>query len=396
MESADATEYFDGVVVVGAGPVGMTAALVLEQQGVPVLVLEAGDTLSTQSRASTFHAPTLDMLQEVGVAQELVSRGLVADTYQLRDRDGVIVELEYSVLQDDTGFPFRLQCEQRQLTDIALGVLRSRGVEVRFGYHAESASNLGDEVVVEFAGAKRPIRSQWAIGADGAHSVLRRSMGVAFEGRTYPERYLVITTSFPFETVIPDLCYVNYIIDPVQWYALLKNPAGWRPLFPVPLDADDDEVTSPANIKEHLERLAPKYEVPVEHVTLYRIHRRVADRFRDGRVLLVGDAAHVNNPLGGMGMNSGIHDAYFAGKALGDLWHGRRETSALDEWADRRRRVAVEYVGADTDRNWKNIRETDKRARERQYREWKQAASSRAEMRKFLLRTSMLESLRHG
>lgn len=394
MGSSDATEFFDGVVVAGAGPVGMTAALVLQQQGVPVLVLESGDSLSTESRASTFHAPTLDMLEEVAVARELVARGLVADTYQLRNRDGIVVELDYSVLKDDTGFPFRLQCEQRHLTDIALGVLRSRGVEVRFGYHAESVDDRGEDVVVGFAGRHGPIRCRWVIGADGAASAMRRSLGMSFEGHTYPDRYLVLTTSFQFETVIPDLCYVNYVIDPVEWYVLLKNPAGWRPLFPVPFDAADEDVTSTENIKEHLERVAPGVEVPVEHVTLYRIHQRVADHFREGRVLLVGDAAHVNNPLGGMGMNSGIHDAYFAGKVLGDIWHGRRGIEAADDWADRRRRIAVEYVGADTERNWQNIRQADEAARKRQFREWREAGSSREQMRKFLLRTSMLESLR--
>lgn len=394
MESTQAAEYFDGVVIVGAGPVGMTAALVLEHEGVPVLVLESGEALSTESRASTFHAPTLDMLDEVGVAEELISRGLVAERYQLRDRDGIIVELDHAVLRDDTSFPFRLQCEQRHLTDIARRVLDARGVQLRFGYHAQSAQNDGGEALVGFAGGKRSIRAPWVIAADGAHSALRRSLGVSFEGRTYPDRYLVITTSFPFETVMPDLCYVNYVMDPVQWHVLLKNPAGWRPLFPVPFDADDDEVTSPAYIKAHLDRLAPGVDVPVEHVTLYRIHQRVADRFREGRVLLVGDAAHVNNPLGGMGMNSGIHDAFLVAKLLSEHWQGG-DVAAFDQWAERRRRVAVEYVGADTDRNWKSLREADEQTRARQYRDWKQAASGPEEMRKFLLRTSMIESLRH-
>src|SRR5262245_6831097 len=170
-------------------------ALTLSSAGLPVTVLEAGENLSTESRASTFHPPTLEMLDRLGVAEELIDRGLIARTYQIRDRrEGVVAELDFSVLAEDTAFPFRLQCEQWHLTDILLRRLRADdNVRVLFGSPVSGVHETDRTVTVKVGGERpREIATSWLVGADGAHSEVRRSLGLSFEGITYPERYLVI------------------------------------------------------------------------------------------------------------------------------------------------------------------------------------------------------------
>src|SRR4051794_30645852 len=239
-------EEVDGVIIAGAGPVGMTAALVLARAGVPVVVLEAGDGLSAESRASTFHPPTMEMLDSLGVADELLEVGLKAPRFQHRDRtQGVVAEFDLGVLAGDTKFPFRLQCEQSVLTPIALRHLEAEpNASVRFG-HRVTGVRTGDgfaEVDVETAEGPRQLRARWVIGCDGAHSAVRGSLNLGFEGVTYPNRYLVVTTDLDLLEVIPDMAYVNYISDPQEWFVLLRTHQEWRALFPVGVDEPDDQL----------------------------------------------------------------------------------------------------------------------------------------------------------
>jgi 3-(3-hydroxy-phenyl)propionate hydroxylase len=387
------------VVVVGAGPVGAVAALRLAREGVPVTVLEAGDGTGTESRASTFHPPTLEMLDELGVAENILEQGLIASTYQVRDRrEGLIAEFDLSVLRDETRFPFRLQCEQSRLTEAILARLaETSGVEVRFSAPVHDVRPEGDEVVVRYGDDRSPetLRAGWVIGSDGAHSAVRRSLGIEFEGMTYPERFLVVTTPLELKELLPDIAYVNYVADPREWFVLLRIPTAWRVLFPVPEETEDAEVLDESNIQRLMQGVHPRKEpYPIEHTTLYRVHQRVVERFRVGRVLLAGDAAHVNNPLGGMGMNSGVHDAYFLAGALSRVLRGEEGEGALERCARWRREVALRYVAATTDRNWSSIRESESDARRRQHEEWRRIAGSPEATREFLLRSSMLASVR--
>lgn len=389
-------ERLDGPLVVGAGPVGLTAAWSLARQGVGVTVVEAGAAVGTQSRASTFHAPTLEMLAALDVADELVARGLMAPTYQFRDRDtGVIAELDMSVLADVTPYPFRLQCQQTVLAEILARRLGAEAhADLRFSAPVEAVEHAADGVVARLASGAT-LHAPWVVAADGAHSRVRRALGIGFPGLTFPERYLVVSTPYDFREAFPDIAYVNYVSDPERWYVLLANPEGWRALFPVPLDAPDEEVTRPERVQALMRGVVDRgRDLPVDHVTLYKVHQRVAERFRDGRVLLAGDAAHINNPLGGMGMNSGIHDAVALAAALGQVVRGQAGEETLDGYARRRRQVAIDYVGADTSRNWAALREADPDARERQHREWRAMAADPERLRAFLLRASMLASVR--
>lgn len=394
-------EHFDGVLIAGAGPVGLTAALRLAQAGVPVRIYEAADALNREARASTFHAPTLEMLDMLGLADELVGRGLVAPTYQFRDREfGCVVELDMRVLEQDTRFPFRLQLNQGVLADLIHERLAHMdGVEVLFDTKVTSVTLEGEHAVVLGVvgpdGRPRNVSAPYLIGADGSRSAVRSALDIDFEGVTYPDRYLVAATSMDLMQHIPDLAYVNYVGDPDQWYVLLATPDGWRVLFPVPLDVPDEEVAAEDRVQDLLKDVIDlNGPWPLLYKQLYKVHQRLASTFRVGRVCLAGDAAHINNPLGGMGMNSGIHDAYELSGRLVTLFHEGHDEASLEAYGERRRRIAGEYVNRDTDKNWSQLREKDPEVRARQHARWRELKDSPERERAFLLRSSMLESVR--
>jgi 3-(3-hydroxy-phenyl)propionate hydroxylase len=389
-----------GVVVAGAGPVGLTLAVALAREGVPVTVLEAGRTLSTTSKASTFHPPTLEMLDELGVAETLIERGVIAPRYQLRDRhDGIYAEFDLGLLSDLTRYPFRVQYEQHRLTPLLMDRLRETpDSQVRFDHKVVGVSQDRDGVTVRALGADgRPtrLRARWLVGADGASSAVRKTLYVPFEGMTYPVRYLVVTTKFDFAEHLDGLANVNYVSDPDEWFTLLRLPDVWRAMFPTFGGLPDAAAMDAAAVQRRLRGVVPDTDgdVPVEHTTLYRVHQRVASGFRHRRVLLAGDAAHINNPLGGMGMNCGLHDAISLARRLGSVWHGRATEGTLDEYARIRRAVAIDYVKALSDANFSQIQQSDPSARRREQEHMRRIAEDPATAREFLVRNTLMEAL---
>ena len=389
------------VLVAGAGPVGLTAALILARAGVAVTVLEAGESLAGESRASTFHPPSLEMLADLGVLEPLMARGLVSTGFQYRDRrTGPIADLDLGVLDADTPYPFRVQLEQSKLTPILLDELTQLGVPVHFGHRVVQATTDGvtGTVTTETAeGTRETFTADWVLGADGANSQVRQTAGFTFEGMTYPERFLVASTTEDLETILPGISAVNYVFDPTEWLVLLRTPEHWRILFPTDPETPDEAEIDPERVQERLRGVADLgRDWDVLHTTLYRVHQRVADTFRKGRLLLMGDAAHINNPLGGMGMNSGIHDAHVETTALLALIGGTGTEEQLDAACEARRQVALSYVKTITHDNWEKLRQDDPAAIAAYHAELRALAGDRERMRKHLLNTSMINSLRSG
>jgi len=389
------------IVVAGAGPVGLTAACLLARQDIPVTVLEAGSDLSTESRASTFHPPTLDMLDELGATAPLKAEGLLAPTLQYRTKaDGRVAQFDFGQIADVTRHPYRLQAEQSKLTRILLGLFRDHPrLTIEFDARVEDVRQGADGVTVSFhrGGSSHAIDADWVIGADGARSAVRRAIGVEFEGFTWPERFLVVSTPFDFTRVVPELCSVSYVADPVLWHFFLQIPGLWRIMFPVPAAIDDDTAVSEGYIQAQMATLVPgisAYEVA--HRTLYRVHQRVAQRFQSGRVFLVGDAAHINNPLGGMGMNGGIHDAVNLVGRLAKVWRGEAEPAELERYDRERRGVTLEYVQTQTIRNKENLEARDPAQHAEFKRRLRAAAADPKLAYQYLLNLSMISSLRRA
>ena len=346
------------VIIAGAGPIGMVAAADLVRQRIPVLVLEKNDTLSGESRASTFHPPTLDMLDDLGFAKELIAQGLKAPTVQYSSSsDGVLGTFDFGAISDLVRHPFRLQAEQFKLTRIILDGLKNHPLfTIAFGCEVKSVSQTSDAVALEVtkSGEDKIYDCDWLIGADGANSIVRRSQDMEFEGFTWPERFLVMTTPVDFTALRPGVSSVSYVADPERWYFLLRIIGAWRVMMPVPAEISDKEALSEKYVTSSIRSVVPDdVEAPITHTTLYRVHQRVAANFRKGRSFLAGDAAHINNPLGGMGMNGGIHDALNLTSKLGAVINGKDSEAILADYDLQRRTVTMQAIQGDTIRNKK-------------------------------------------
>jgi 3-(3-hydroxy-phenyl)propionate hydroxylase len=381
------------VLIAGAGPVGLCAANVLANAGVAVTVLEAEPRLPENLRASTFQPPTLDMLARLGAAQRLIEMGRVAPRLQYRDRAGWVAELDFGVIADETRHPYRVQCEQYKLNQV-LAERLSQKARIEFNCEVTDVRQDAASVTVSVNGT-REIKANWLIGADGGRSRVREALDIQLEGFTWPERFLVASTPFDFAAALPGLSDVAYFADPEEWFFLLRVPGVWRAMFPVREEEKDAEAISDASIQRRLRRvhaLASGYEI--HHRTLYAVHQRVAQSYRKGRCFLAGDAAHLNNPLGGMGMNGGIHDAFNLAEKLAAVIAGRARDDQLDRYERQRRPVALEYVNTITIANKRNLEARDPEAHRRWKAEMTRTAADPRLAREYMLRTSMIASLR--
>ena len=366
------------VLIVGAGPVGLCLALYLAQRSVKVCLIEtlrADQFLDQEPRAGSIHPATLEMLDDLGLYAKIESRGLIAPKFQYWDRehDEMFAEFDHGVLKNDTRFPYVLQCERTKIIDEARQLLTHfPACEIRMGTTLESLTQDADgisAVITNEAGEEECISASFIVSAEGARSVVRRAIGVEFEGYTYPERTLTVAVCYDFDKH-HGYAYRNYLSDPNQWSNLFKwvQPERWRVHFPTRIDDDPEVMLSDAYIEEQLQKFLPRSQpYEVVHRILYTVHQRVANTFRAGRAILAGDAAHVNSPIGAMGMNSGIHDALNLGAKLTAIVRGESEPAVLDRYTRQRRHVAINHTQSQTARNKKLLEEKDPAVRKRNH-----------------------------
>ena len=389
----------DRVLIVGAGPVGLVAATYLASEGIPVTVFELSRELAEDLRASTFHPPTLDMPDRFGVADACIAQGLICPEWQFRDRqEGPIVTFNLAVLANVTRHPYRLQCEQWKLTKALRMYIESHpDGELITRTSAEEVGQNDDGVWVKTTdseGYKKRYEGRFLIGSDGARSIVRKSINAKFEGMTIPEIFLVLSTNFQYEKAIPDLANIAYISDPDEWLVLLKTLSLWRVLLPTSPEHSEDFIMNPDNVQKRLQAVFPSSK-PYEifHKTAYKVHERVSDKYIEGRIFLAGDAAHVNNPLGGMGMNGGIHDAINLVEKLTAVWHGS-PLETMGRYERQRRKVAIETVQAQALKNRAILNASDPIQRLAYYDELKATVADENKHKDYVMRSSMITSLR--
>ena len=342
------------------------------------------------------------MLDDIGLYERLEPRGIVAPLVHYWDRGDPepIAVFDHGVLADDARFPHALQCDRLKLVEEALKAASGDDlIEIRTGTELVGFRQAADSVtaVVETAdGEHQELRGTHLVGCEGAHSVVRKQLGIDFEGFAFPDRTMTLSVLFDFDSILP-YGHRNYILDPVEWANLFRWTDLWRVVLPADVHADPDALLDDEVIEAGLQRFHPIGE-PYEVVSksLYTVHQRVAETFRAGRVLLAGDAAHVNSPIGAMGMNSGIHDAVNLAGKLSSVLRGDAGDDLLDRYVRQRRHVAVAHVQAITIRNKKLMAEADPEVRRRNRDELRRAADDPALARDFLLRASLIASVREA
>jgi 3-(3-hydroxy-phenyl)propionate hydroxylase len=393
------------VLVVGGGPVGMVTALALAMKGVPVTVFERFETLLDDPRAATTHPATLELLARLGMVDQMREHGLVCPMFQFWDRESgtMVAEFDHALLKDETEFPYVIQCEQFKTAQIAYRKLQQIDcAEVFFQHEVVDVKQESDGAKVEVllpGGAKRWFSGRFVVGADGGRSVVRKSIGIPFDGFTWPECFVVLTTPFDFQKVRP-YSYRNYFADPHEWCNCFKvaaeGPPGlWRTVFPGHSGLPEETLISDAAVQERLKRFfQTDADYPVVHRNVYKVHQRVAQTFYQGHVVLAGDAAHVNNPIGGVGLNSGLQDAVNLADKLVDICLHQGDHRLLDLYNLQRMTATKEYVQAQTIQNKKRLEESDPATRQKNLDQLRATAGDRVRAKEFVMRTSMLTAQR--
>lgn len=388
------------VVIVGAGPVGLTAALLLGHKGITVTVFEAGADISHELRASTFHPPTLDMMAPFGITAQMLAAGLTCPTWQIRMHpSGDRAVFDLSVLRDDTDYPYRLQCEQSKYCEFVLAAARSLPtVTVTFSSPVTGVAQTAEAATVRVRAedGERDVTADYVIGCDGAHSVVRKALGIELSGDIYPETTILATTHFPFHERLDGLSNVSYCWKPGGTFSLLRLPDVWRVSLYPRQGQTVEEALEPEMQQELLHEIVPDTgRIEVMQTRPYRIHRRLASSYGQGRVYLAGDAAHLNSPSGGMGMNGGIHDAFSLCEKLVAVIEGA-DAALLQRYERQRRPIAEEEIIAQAHRNRTRMLERDDNKRQAMLDDLKRITDDPVKLKAYLLKSSMFEGLRRA
>ncbi len=386
------------VIIIGAGPVGTFVAYCLAEYGIETILLESESSCETDMRASTFHPSTLKYLDNLNLANELIDKGLKAPIFQYRIRaTDEILEFNLEELSDVLDFPFRLQCEQYKFARMLADKLDNHKYSsVMFNRELISFSDAGNKVKlkVDHKGIGEDYECDYLIGADGANSIVRRNLGIEFGGFTYKEKFFTLSTEKPLENYFSDLSYVNYVSDPDEWFVMLKAPSAWRILVPVDENLDDDLIRSDDYVRNIFKRaLNSDDQIETIHRTIYRVHQRVVDTMRSGRIILAGDSAHLNNPLGGFGMNGGLHDAWNLAEQLDEIINHNKNEELLDLYDRQRRTVMNEFIQKQTIRNKKMIEETGDDKQSSEWNRMRNIHQNDTERREYMFRQTMAQSL---
>jgi 2-polyprenyl-6-methoxyphenol hydroxylase-like FAD-dependent oxidoreductase len=337
------------VAIVGAGPTGLAVACTLAARRVPFILVDRLAEGDNTSRAAVVHARTLEVLEELGVADRLRAEGHIVPRFTLRDRDRVLATIPFDQLP--TRYPHTLMIPQNATEAILLRRLRELGGDVYRPYTVHDVRQDGGGVSLTVASNgedPQTIRARYLVGADGMHSTVRERAGIAFHGDRYEESFVLADVRMSWSLRTDE---VMLFVSPDGLAVVAPLPGGRHRIVATVDDAP--EHPDLADVQRLLDTRGP-IEAPARVAEIvwssrFRVHHRLADRYREGRVLLAGDAAHVHSPAGGQGMNTGIQDGIALGRALVASLDGRGDERALEEY-ERTRLPIARRVVAFTDR----------------------------------------------
>jgi 2-polyprenyl-6-methoxyphenol hydroxylase-like FAD-dependent oxidoreductase len=393
-------ETVEGVVVVGAGGVGLLTALKLGKAGVRVVVVEAEAGISSATHAIACTPPITTALERFGLLDEVRKRAVMCPEVAYRHADGsLIARMDWNVLAQDSPYPYLLLLGQSHVSSIIVRQLRALpNVEIRWNHRVEDIDQDASYVTLQTRGpgGVTRLRSRWIVGADGVRSTLRERLGLTLEGSTWPEHMVAVDVFYDFS--LHGYSRANFIHDPLDWAVVMQvDQSGlWRVCY------EEDPRLSNADrlrrLPERLERLLPGAPTPdqyrVDHVEPYRVQQRCVAEFRRGRVVLAGDAAHVSNPLGGLGLSGGVLEAEQVADTLMAVINGDAALSALDYDATERRKAFLDFTSprASAYSTWMKERGPIQRARDLAM--FEQAGTDLSVMRQFLLEFEKLNGRR--
>jgi 2-polyprenyl-6-methoxyphenol hydroxylase-like FAD-dependent oxidoreductase len=325
------------VLVVGAGPTGLTLASELLRHGLTVRIVDAAEAPSPWSRAVAVHARTLEVLSQMGCADALVARGQKLRGATLWSAGEALARVEFDEL--DTSFPYVLCLSQQETEAVLHDALAARGGAVERGVSLTSFRQDGAGVTARLArgGEELTARAAWIVGCDGAHSVVRKALDLPFEGSTYEERFQLADVKIDWDT--RDDRITTYFADD-GLVACFPLPGGrWR------LVATDVGEAAEAPSADEVEALFHRRTGTGARLSdmvwssRFRIHCRQVASYRDDRALLAGDAAHIHSPVGGQGMNTGVQDAHNLAWKLRLVHKGLARSKLLDTYHEERHAV---------------------------------------------------------
>lgn len=330
------------VLIVGAGPVGLALAVSLRQNGVSPVILDRQTEGANTSRAAVVHARTMEVLETLGLAEEMVSHGLKMSVFRVRDRDKQLIEIEFKDIPSK--YQYVLMIPQNETEALLLERLRSLGGDVIRPSEVTAVRQNGDFVTVTARQGETQIEfaAKYVVGCDGMHSVVRQQAGIEFEGGSYGQSFVLadVALDWPFGR------------EEVSLFFSSKGLAVIAPLphdrFRIVVTADEaPEHPSTADVQALLDERGPREKrghiESIAWSSRFHVHHRVAQALRKGRVIIAGDAAHVHSPAGGQGMNTGIQDGVSLGEALSAVLHGA-DAAKLDEWEKSRHEIARRVV----------------------------------------------------
>ena len=380
----------DEVIIAGAGPVGFVTALGLARAGAKVTIIEAEDKIIDSPRAAVYFPVTLELLDKLGIIDDAHAAGIKNDILEFKYRDlgKSVILTPREVIKDVTKYPYQLHFGQNVLAEIVKKhLLELPGTEVRFNTRLTGLAQDGNGVTATVATAQgdETIRGGWLIGCDGARSSVRKLLNLSFDGHTWPDRFMANNIYYD-EFLENGFSPANFYIHPQLWavIALIGRDNLWRVTFNEDGDISDEEAVS--RIPDRLNELLPgskKYKIAAS--SPYRVHERISEKFRVGRVLLAGDAAHVCNPCGGMGLTTGLMDANALMDALGAVINGKADEAVLDFYETERRRVFLEVTSPSATEYKRIISEPDPERRRQDYERFKAVSENPDAMRKTML-----------